>query len=154
MDRPHDDRVLPLPFVHPELNPLPDFLTTSEIAKAFGLAASTIRHYRAEGKITPSTQTPGGHARWDLEKVREELSQPAQGVKAPAAGTITGLVEKSFPALGEHDISSSAVVTRPAPMEIIALGVREVDDEGPSEFTATHRRWGGEIVLPRRKAHA
>lgn len=49
-------------------------LTTKELSKELGLAASTIRGYALEGMI-PFETTPGGHRRYDLEDVREALGR-------------------------------------------------------------------------------
>jgi DNA-binding transcriptional MerR regulator len=51
----------------------PRLITTSELARALGLHMRTIQRYRAEGLITPEVETKGGHARWDIEKVKEQL---------------------------------------------------------------------------------
>jgi hypothetical protein len=37
------------------------------------LHARTIQRYRAEGVITPEIETRGGHGRWDIEKVKQQL---------------------------------------------------------------------------------
>jgi DNA-binding transcriptional MerR regulator len=51
----------------------PRLVTTSELARALGLHMRTIQRYRAEGLITPEVETKGGHARWDVEQVKEQL---------------------------------------------------------------------------------
>jgi MerR-like DNA binding protein len=53
--------------------PTPRLVTTSELARALGLHTRTIQRYRAEGVITPEIETPGGHGRWDIEKVKQQL---------------------------------------------------------------------------------
>lgn len=55
--------------------PTPRLVTTSELARALGLHSRTIQRYRAEGVITPEIETPGGHARWDIEKVKQQLRE-------------------------------------------------------------------------------
>lgn len=57
---------------------LVDLLTASELAKATSLSVRTIQRYRAEGKLTPETVTPGGQARYDLTKAKRELEQLAR----------------------------------------------------------------------------
>ena len=52
-----------------------DLLTTSELAKALGLSLRSVQRYVAAGQITPELTTPGGHHRWDAEKVREQLRE-------------------------------------------------------------------------------
>lgn len=52
----------------------PDRLvTTSELARALGLSGRTIQRYRREGVLKPEIASPGGHARWDIEKVKDQL---------------------------------------------------------------------------------
>jgi DNA-binding transcriptional MerR regulator len=53
--------------------PPPQLVTTSELARALGLHMRTIQRYRAEKLITPEIVTKGGHARWDVEKVKQQL---------------------------------------------------------------------------------
>lgn len=48
-------------------------VTSAELARAFGLSARSIQRYRRDGLITPEIVSPGGHARWDIEKVRQQL---------------------------------------------------------------------------------
>jgi hypothetical protein len=58
--------------------PTPRLVTTSELARALGLHTRTIQRYRAEGVITPEIETPGGHGRWDIEKVKQQLRELRQ----------------------------------------------------------------------------
>jgi DNA-binding transcriptional MerR regulator len=53
-------------------------ITTRELARAIGLSDRTIQRYRSEGLITPEIETKGGHARWDVEKVKAELREMAR----------------------------------------------------------------------------
>jgi MerR family regulatory protein len=128
---------------------MPRYLTTSQIAQLYGLADSTIRHYKAEGRITPRSKTPGGHARYELSDVVAVLGPPERaGEQEP---TITGLTEQSFPPLGQHDIRSSGragVLSA----EMAALSVREADDS--ERRSATRPRWGGRLLKPRPRVHA
>jgi DNA-binding transcriptional MerR regulator len=55
--------------------PTPRLITTGELARALGLHTRTIQRYRIEGVITPEIETAGGHARWDLEKVKQQLRE-------------------------------------------------------------------------------
>lgn len=131
------------------------YLTTTQIARVLGLADSTIRHYRASGRIVPRSRTPGGHARYDLDEVAEALgidsSELAESVAA-ATPRITGLVTERFASLGEHDVRRSGR-SRVLPAEIVALGMREISDP-PQAEAANRPRWGGELVTARRRAHA
>lgn len=120
-------------------------LTTSQLADALGLAPSTLRHYRSAGRLRPRTQTPGGHARWDLDQVRSDLGYSDGG---DGEGTITGLKVDTFVPAGQHDIRRDAP-SGPLPTEMVALGVRE--EPAPATDAATHR-WGGALL--RRRAGA
>jgi DNA-binding transcriptional MerR regulator len=53
----------------------PRLVTTSELARALGLHMRTIQRYRAEGLITPEVETKGGHARWDVDSVKQQLRE-------------------------------------------------------------------------------
>ncbi|WP_175455096.1 MULTISPECIES: MerR family transcriptional regulator [Actinopolyspora] len=48
-------------------------VTTGELAKALGLSRRSIARYAEAGQITPEFTTPGGHHRWDVDKVRQQL---------------------------------------------------------------------------------
>jgi DNA-binding transcriptional MerR regulator len=48
-------------------------LTTPQLADELGLSLRSIARYKAAGWITPELTTPGGHARWDPESVRQQL---------------------------------------------------------------------------------
>lgn len=54
----------------------PDRLvTTSELARALSLSTRTIQRYRTLGVLVPELESPGGHARWDVEKVKQQLRE-------------------------------------------------------------------------------
>lgn len=55
--------------------PTPRLVTTGELARALGLHTRTIQRYRAEGTITPDVESRGGHARWDVDRVKTQLRQ-------------------------------------------------------------------------------
>jgi hypothetical protein len=123
------------------------YLTTAQLAQTLGLADSTIRHYRSAGRIKPSSQTPGGHARYDLEEVAASLGIDPIAAEEPQ---ITGLTHQTFAPPGQHDLRE-ARNTGALPDEMVALGVREAAEPRP----ATHRsRWGGELLNAHRKAPA
>jgi Predicted transcriptional regulators len=50
-------------------------LTTAELARALGLSARTIQRYRQAGLIRPAEVSLGGHARWDVDDVREQIAR-------------------------------------------------------------------------------
>ncbi|WP_308283065.1 MerR family DNA-binding transcriptional regulator [Pseudonocardia nigra] len=53
-------------------------LTSGELARELGISHSAILKWAREGLITPEWTTPGGHHRWDLEKVRQQLREQRQ----------------------------------------------------------------------------
>ena len=114
-------------------------LTTTQLAQALHLAPSTVRHYRAEGRLVPTEQTPGGHARWNLERVRETLRP----------GRVTGLTVDTFAPAGQSDIRAGRTPLSVVPTEMIALGVRE---QSAPTGDAAHHRWGGGLLRPRAAA--
>jgi len=48
-------------------------LTTGEAAKALSVDRSTLARWQREGIVTPEFVTAGGHARWDLEKLKAQI---------------------------------------------------------------------------------
>lgn len=112
-------------------------LTTSQVADALGVDSSTVRHYRSAGRIEPSSLTPGGHARYDLEEVVDALGLTVE-LDRPA---IRGLRGEAFAPLGQTDLRSSGRGGSVA-AEVTALRVREVPGPSPA-------RWGGELLTPR-----
>ncbi len=117
-----------------------DLITTTQLARTLDLAPSTVRHYRSTGKLTPAAQTPGGHARWDLDGVRAQLWPQGR-----VSGSVTGLKTESFAPPGETRITPglpSAVL----PPEMVALRVREIEEPSGD---AAHHRWGGALLRPR-----
>ncbi|GJF07726.1 MerR family DNA-binding transcriptional regulator [Pseudonocardia sp. D17] len=56
--------------------PVP-LVTSAELARVLGLSARTIQRYRQAGVLVPDVVSPGGHARWNVERVRERLRQLA-----------------------------------------------------------------------------
>ncbi|OZM82995.1 MerR family DNA-binding transcriptional regulator [Pseudonocardia sp. MH-G8] len=48
-------------------------MLTAELAAELGVSARLIQQYRQEGTLVPTLETPKGHARWDLDDVREQL---------------------------------------------------------------------------------
>jgi DNA-binding transcriptional MerR regulator len=53
-------------------------VTTGEAARALHVHPRTFRRWYADGWITPSDTTGGGHYRWDIEKVRGQLHDRRQ----------------------------------------------------------------------------
>ena len=143
-------------------------LTTGDLAKELGVAAGTVRHYVRQGKIHPSGTTLGGHRRFRLGDVVEELR--AQGVAISVqettaenlsidVGTMSeadGVVSlgERFPAPGENASTVGLADERGslAP-EVAALAgpVRQADSEvhyapGDNPVYDRLRRWAGPVV--------
>lgn len=121
------------------------YLTTTQIAEALGLADSTIRHYRASGRIVPNIETPGGHARYDLDQVAAAL-----GVELAVTPRrqLKGLTSETFEPVGVHRLPRSQVSRGEVPQEIVALGAREVPEPAGSR-SGRAPRWGGKLLSPR-----
>lgn len=54
---------------------MPEYLTTPQAAKALGVGERSLRRWVADGLIEPDHITPGGHMRWDIERVRSQLRE-------------------------------------------------------------------------------
>lgn len=52
-----------------------DLLTTGAAAKGISVAHSTLARWWKNGVVTPALVTAGGHARWDLDELKEQLRQ-------------------------------------------------------------------------------
>lgn len=133
-----------------------DFLTTSQVAQMYGLADSTVRHYRSSGQLVPSRKTPGGHARYAMSDVVSVLGDPAGeqvGAVAPASEAhITGLLHESFAPAGRHDLRSTGRGGMLA-SEVVALGLRET--HGPADtYRQGRARWGGRLLKAKTRVAA
>ena len=53
-------------------------VTTGEAAKQLGIGRATLARWWADGLVEPELVTAGGHARWDVEKLRERLRELRQ----------------------------------------------------------------------------
>ena len=53
-------------------------MTTAELARALGLSARIIQRYRQAGLPEPELVSAGGHARWDVDKLRSTLRSLAE----------------------------------------------------------------------------
>jgi hypothetical protein len=121
------------------------FLTTSQVAEIYGLADSTVRHYRSSGRLVPSRKTPGGHARYEIADVVSALGEPGGEARTPTHDVqISGLEHESFAPPDQHDLRSSGrggILSA----ELVAIGRREVTgslrERGP--------RWGGRLLRAR-----
>jgi DNA-binding transcriptional MerR regulator len=48
-------------------------VTTGAAAKAIGVTPVTLQRWVHAGIVTPASVTAGGHFRWDLDDLREQL---------------------------------------------------------------------------------
>ncbi|MBO0875457.1 MAG: MerR family DNA-binding transcriptional regulator [Pseudonocardia sp.] len=46
---------------------------TGDAARELGVNIRTLQHWASEGLVTPDVVTPGGHMRWDVERLRAQL---------------------------------------------------------------------------------
>lgn len=51
-----------------------ELVTTGALAKALGVSRGAVNKWVGVGLLVPDVTTPGGHHRWDVERVREQLS--------------------------------------------------------------------------------
>jgi predicted site-specific integrase-resolvase len=51
---------------------------TGEAAAAVGIARSPLWRHVQEGKVTPTLYTAGGHARFDIEELKQQLRRLAK----------------------------------------------------------------------------
>jgi hypothetical protein len=125
-----------------------EFLTTSQIAEIYGLADSTVRHYRSSGRLVPSWKTPGGHARYAMANVVSVLGEPGGESLGPTMpvreAQISGIERESFAPRGQHDLRSSGRGGMLSP-EVVAIGRREA----PEPSREGRVKWGGRLLRPR-----
>jgi 8-oxo-dGTP pyrophosphatase MutT (NUDIX family) len=57
----------------------PRLVTTGEAARAIGVAATTLQRWVNAGRITPTERTLGGHLRWDLDQLRQQIRTIQEG---------------------------------------------------------------------------
>ena len=53
----------------------PRLVSSAELARAVSVSPRTIQNWWAAGLITPDLVTAGGHARWNIERVRDRLRE-------------------------------------------------------------------------------
>lgn len=53
-------------------------LSTGELARELGVSRGAVLKWAVDGLITPEFTTPGGHHRWDAEKVRAQIKEQRQ----------------------------------------------------------------------------
>lgn len=55
-----------------------ELLPTDLAAKAIGVSRRSLVRWWKEGKVTPDLVTPGGHGRWSVERLKEQLREQQQ----------------------------------------------------------------------------
>ena len=55
-------------------NPEP-LINTAELARLLDVSPRTIQRYRKEGVLVPDVVLKGGHARWSVDNVRQQLRE-------------------------------------------------------------------------------
>jgi hypothetical protein len=61
-----------------------ELVGTDEAAQQLGVSPVSLRRWERLGLVTPTMRTPGsgrgrGHARWDLDSLREQISKISEG---------------------------------------------------------------------------
>lgn len=63
--------------------PAKKYVTTGVAAAEIGVAQFTLQRWWKGGIVTPALVTPGGHARWDLDELKEQLRLRRQAGPLP-----------------------------------------------------------------------
>lgn len=59
----------------------PRYLTTPQAARALGIGPRSLQRWVAAGLVEPDFRTVGGHARWDVDRLRGELLRIARDLR-------------------------------------------------------------------------
>lgn len=54
-------------------------VTTQDAAKAVNVHPATLRRWVDSGKVTPTSKTLGGHARWDVQDLLRQIADILAG---------------------------------------------------------------------------
>lgn len=54
------------------------FVTTPQAARLLNVSVRSLQRWMQLGMIEPDYRTPGGHARWDVDRLRRELRNPSK----------------------------------------------------------------------------
>lgn len=54
------------------------YVTTGQAARLLGVSIRSLQQWAKDGQIEPDYVTPGGHMRWDVDRLREELRNPSR----------------------------------------------------------------------------
>jgi predicted site-specific integrase-resolvase len=55
-----------------------ELVTSGHLAKALGVSRGAVNRWLNEGLISPDLTTPGGHHRWNVDRVRAQLRELRQ----------------------------------------------------------------------------
>ena len=58
------------------LVPPSDLVTTPDAARALGISPRTLQRYVRQGVVTPEITLPSGQYRWDVAKLRAQITAP------------------------------------------------------------------------------
>lgn len=77
--------------------------SSSDVAAALGVSSATVQRYARDGRI-PFSETAGGHRRFNIDEVREALSDTAAGgvVRPRATAVILTALAAEFDAVRAH----------------------------------------------------
>jgi DNA-binding transcriptional MerR regulator len=68
---------------------LPWLVSSAAAARALGVNRSTLWRWQQAGVVRPASRTSGGHARWNLDQLIEQLENaqemPLSGTPAPSS---------------------------------------------------------------------
>jgi excisionase family DNA binding protein len=144
-------------------------LTTGDLAKELGVAAGTVRHYVREGKIHATRTTLGGHRRYVLADVIEELRDQGVDISVVDEATPSNLsvgmgqmrkqegvvsLGERFQEPGQSTVTVGLAAGSSLPAEITALagpvgdGVEVGYDPDDNPVYDRLRRWAGPVVSP------
>lgn len=54
------------------------YVTTGQAARELGVDIRSLQRWVKAGQLQPDYTTPGGHMRWDVDRLREELRNPSR----------------------------------------------------------------------------
>ena len=53
-------------------------VSTGEAARELGVSSRVLRKWAEQGVLIPDLVTPGGHYRWNIDRIRAELQHPSR----------------------------------------------------------------------------
>jgi hypothetical protein len=83
-----------------------ELLSTGALAKALGVSRAAVNRWVGTGLLVPDVTTPGGHHRWDVDRVREQFGGRG-GVLSEGPGSRYAVVC----AVAHHALSTAADAT-------------------------------------------